>query len=199
MTPHINAKKGDIAKKVIMPGDPLRAKKIAETFLTDVKLVNELRNMFMYTGKYKGMPVTIAGSGMGVPSIGIYSHELYHFYDVDMIIRVGTTGSLREEIKVGDLYNVKEAYTTDTNYAKIMLDIDDKILPADEKLFNVINETAKAKNIPMWKGRVNTSEAFYRPVSQLITRDELGIDASEMEALLYLQMQFLIKNRLLVY
>ncbi|MGL5205238.1 MAG: purine nucleoside phosphorylase DeoD-type, partial [Metamycoplasmataceae bacterium] len=109
MTPHINAKKGEIAKTVLMPGDPLRAKFVAETYLKDVKLVNQIRNMFMYTGTYNGKPVTIAGSGMGCPSIGIYSYELFKFYDVENIIRIGSAGSYWEEIKVYDLVLATEA------------------------------------------------------------------------------------------
>lgn len=98
MTPHINAKEGDIAKTVLMPGDPLRAKFIAETFLDKgYRLVNTVRNMYMYTGTYKGRPVTIAGSGMGCPSIGIYPYELFKFYNVDNIIRIGTTGSYKKK------------------------------------------------------------------------------------------------------
>ena len=98
MTPHINAKKEDIAKTVLMPGDPLRAKFIAEKFLDNVKLVNTVRNMFMFTGEYKGKKVTIAGSGMGQPSIGIYSYELFKFYDVDNIIRIGSAGSYKKDL-----------------------------------------------------------------------------------------------------
>ena len=103
MTPHNEAKKEDIAKTVIMPGDPLRAKYIAETFLTDYKLVNSVRNAFAYTGFYKGKRVTVMASGMGMPSIGIYSYELYKFYDVDNIIRVGSAGSYSKDIKLYDV------------------------------------------------------------------------------------------------
>ena len=101
-TPHNTAKKGEIAKTVLMPGDPLRAKFIAETFLDDIKLVNSVRNMLAYTGKYQGKEVTIMGSGMGIPSIGIYSYELYNFYDVDRIIRIGSAGSVCPDLKLFD-------------------------------------------------------------------------------------------------
>ena len=100
MTPHIEAKKEEIAKTVIMPGDPLRAKFIAETYLEEYRLVNQVRGMYAYTGKYKGKEVTVMASGMGMPSIGIYSYELFKFYDVDNIIRIGTCGAYTDKIKL---------------------------------------------------------------------------------------------------
>ncbi len=160
-TPHINAKKEDIAKIVLMPGDPLRAKKIAETYLENVKLVNEVRNMFMYTGTYKGVKITVAGSGMGCPSIGIYSYELFKFYDVDYIIRVGSAGSYKEEIKVYDIFNVKESFG-ENNYAKIAANIDSNIIEAGKVLFEKIEEVAKKKNIKIHSGRCHSSDVFYR-------------------------------------
>ena len=105
MTPHIEAKLGEIAKTVLMPGDPLRAKYIADTYLTDVKLVNKVRNIYAYTGHYKGKEITVMASGMGMPSIGIYSYELYKFYDVENIIRIGTFGAYTKDL---DLYEEKE-------------------------------------------------------------------------------------------
>ena len=102
-TPHIGASKGDIAKTVIMPGDPLRAKFIAETFLKDPRLVNNIRNIQGYTGTYQGVPVTAMASGMGIPSIGIYSYELFNFYEVDNIIRVGTAGGISDKVKLRDV------------------------------------------------------------------------------------------------
>ena len=102
-TPHNSAKKGDIAKKVLMPGDPLRAKYIAETYLENPVCFNTVRNMFGYTGTYKGEQISVMGSGMGMPSIGIYSHELFHFYDVDNIIRVGSAGAISPQLKVRDV------------------------------------------------------------------------------------------------
>ncbi len=115
MSNHIAAKSGDIAKTVLMPGDPLRARFIAETFLEDAKLYNEVRGMLGYTGYYKGTPVSIQGSGMGMPSMGIYSYELFNEYDVDKIIRIGTAGSFNEDIKIGDIV-VSLASSTDSNY-----------------------------------------------------------------------------------
>lgn len=115
-TPHNSAEKGDIAKTVLMPGDPLRAKFIAENFMTDVKCFNEVRGMLGFTGKYEGKEVSVMGHGMGIPSIGIYTYELFNFYDVDNIIRVGTAGALLEDIKCKDII-IGTGSCTDSNYA----------------------------------------------------------------------------------
>ena len=115
-TPHNQANKGDIAKTVLMPGDPLRAKYLAETYLENVKQFNATRSMFGYTGTYKGKEVSIMGSGMGMPSIGIYSYELFHFYDVENIIRIGSCGSFKEDVRLRDIIIVQGA-CTDSNYA----------------------------------------------------------------------------------
>ena len=112
MSIHNEAKNGEIAKVVLMPGDPLRAKYIAENFLEDYKLVNQVRNIFAYTGKYKGQEITVMASGMGMPSMGIYCYELYKFYDVETIIRIGSCGSYVEEINLLDTILVEESYTT---------------------------------------------------------------------------------------
>src|SRR5688500_2648033 len=114
---HISAKNGEIAPVVLMPGDPLRAKYMAEKFLKDIKLVNTTRNIFFYTGTYKSKTISIGASGMGCPSIGIYSYELYNEYNVECIIRVGTCGAYKPEIKLYDLINVDLAYSEST-YAK---------------------------------------------------------------------------------
>ena len=103
MTPHNNAKKGDIAKTVLMPGDPLRAKFIAETYLENPVCFNTVRNMLGYTGTFEGRPVSVMGSGMGMPSIGIYSYELYHFYDVESIIRIGSAGGIADGVRLRDV------------------------------------------------------------------------------------------------
>ena len=116
-TPHNNAKIGQIAKTVLMPGDPLRAKKIAEAYLEDVVMFNDVRNNLGYTGKYKGKAVSVMSSGMGMPSIGIYSYELYSVYGVENIIRVGSAGSYSEALKVYDVILVTEAYS-ESSYAK---------------------------------------------------------------------------------
>ena len=110
-TPHITAKEGDFARTVLMPGDPLRAKFIAETYLQDAVLVNNVRGVQGYTGQYKGKRVSVMASGMGMPSIGIYSYELYHFYGVENIIRVGTAGGMADDVKVRDIVMGMSAYT----------------------------------------------------------------------------------------
>ena len=115
-TPHNEAAPGAFAKTVLMPGDPLRANFIAESFLKDVKLVNNVRGIQGYTGTYKGTPVSVMASGMGIPSIGIYSYELFHFYDVDNIIRVGSAGGISPKLKLRDVVMAQGA-CTDSNYA----------------------------------------------------------------------------------
>ena len=159
MTVHIESKKEDIAEVVLMPGDPLRAKYIAEKFLTDYKLVNRVRNMFAYTGYYKDKKVTVFASGMGVPSIGIYSYELYKFYDVKKIIRIGTSGSFSKDIKVKDVVLSSGAYCksyfdqlfdgNDINYMKSSKELNDNIVTA-----------ANSLNIPLKIGKTITSDVF---------------------------------------
>ena len=116
MTPHNQAKKGDIAKTVLMPGDPLRAKFIAETYLENVKCFNTVRNMLGYTGTFEGKEISVMGSGMGIPSIGIYSYELFNFYDVDAIIRIGSAGGIAEGVKLRDVV-IGMGACTDSNFA----------------------------------------------------------------------------------
>ncbi|PPE04896.1 purine nucleoside phosphorylase [Entomoplasma ellychniae] len=181
MTPHIKAKKEDIAKFVLMPGDPLRAKVIAEKFLQDVRLVNDVRNMFMYTGYYKGIRITVAGSGMGCPSIGIYSYELYKFYDVDAIIRIGSAGSYKADIDLYSIYNVKEAYSEST-YAKVAAGIDSEVIEASRNLFETINETAEEKGQKILSGRIHSSDVFYREDSSLEFTIKHNLDVVEMES-----------------
>jgi purine-nucleoside phosphorylase len=181
MTPHINAKKEEIAKVVLMPGDPLRAKTIAEKYLTNLKLVNEVRNMLMYTGKYKNIKVTIAGSGMGCPSIGIYSYELFKFYDVDYIIRIGSAGSYNSDIKVYDIFNVREAFG-ESNYAKIAANIDSNLIAASEKLFNEIEIVAQAKGIKTHTGIAHTTDVFYRYDDSLDFTHTHKLNVVEMES-----------------
>ena len=159
MTVHIESKKEDIAEVVLMPGDPLRAKYIAEKFLTDYKLVNRVRNMFAYTGYYKEKRVTVFASGMGVPSIGIYSYELYKFYNVKKIIRIGTSGSFNKDIKVKDVVLSSGAYCksyfdqlfdgNDINYMKSSKELNDNVVTA-----------ANSLNIPLKIGKTITSDVF---------------------------------------
>ena len=159
MTAHNEAKKEEIAKKVIMPGDPLRAKYIAETYLEDYKLVNNIRNMYAYTGTYKGQKVTVMASGMGIPSIGIYSYELFKFYDVDQIIRVGTCGSFNKDIKLRDVILSKGAYCK-TYFPKLLDNNDVDFVESDIELNEKILNTAKEKNIDIKYGKTITSDVF---------------------------------------
>lgn len=182
MTAHISAKKEDIAKVVLMPGDPLRAKFIAETFLDDYKLVNNVRNMFMYTGHYKGKRITIAGSGMGFASIGIYSHELFAFYDVEKIIRIGTTGSYIKELNLYDVVLVKESMA-DSTFAKYVLGIDEKSLFPNKELNEEIMKIGKQLNIPIKEAKVHSSEVFYSKLSLEELRKMFpGAECVEMES-----------------
>lgn len=160
MTPHINALETDIAKTVIMPGDPLRAKYIAETYLTDYKLVSSVRNMYAYTGFYKNKRVTVMGSGMGIPSMGIYSYELYKFYNVENIIRVGTAGAYTTDLNLYDILLVKSSYSK-SSYAKVQANIDDHILYSNEELNEKIRKTANHMKIDLKECQVCSSEAFY--------------------------------------
>ena len=160
-TPHNKAEVGQIAKTVLMPGDPLRAKFIAETFLTDVKQFNDVRNMYGFTGMYEGVEVSVMGSGMGMPSIGIYSYELYTQYDVENIIRIGSAGSYCEEAKVYDVVLATEAYS-ESSYAKTQSGYDkDKTYPSSE-LNDTIKECAAKLGILVHEGCIHSSDVFYR-------------------------------------
>ncbi len=184
-TPHIEAQKGDIAKTVLMPGDPLRAKMIAETYLDDYRLVNTVRNIFAYTGTYKNKPVTIFASGMGIPSVGIYSYELYHFYDVEKIIRIGTCGANKEDIKLLDVILAESSYSLST-FAKLFDKTEDKIMYSSVELNEKIEETALEGNINLKKGMIITSDVFnvYVDNKTYLSNypDDLVTLASEMEA-----------------
>jgi purine-nucleoside phosphorylase len=158
-TPHINAEPGDIAKIVLAPGDPLRAKYIADNFLTDVRLVNTVRNMTAYTGKYKGKEITVFPHGMGMPSCGIYFYELYKFYGVEKIIRIGTCGSNNRDVKILDVLLADSAYTLST--LPLLFDgTTDKEFKASENMNSAIKEAARELNIPIREGKLLTSEIF---------------------------------------
>ena len=159
MTPHNEAKLGEIAKTVLMPGDPLRAKYIVENFLTEYKLVNSVRNIYAYTGIYKGKEITIMASGMGIPSMGIYSYELYKFYGVENIIRIGTAGSYSKDIKLYDVILAKDVYSM-SSYAKVQ-GYDNDIIESSSYINNKIKEVAKKTNKKIIEGRVHSSEVFY--------------------------------------
>ena len=158
-TPHIESEKGDIAKVVLMPGDPLRAKYIADNFLTDVRVVNNVRNMTAYTGKYKGKEITVFPHGMGIPSCGIYFYELFKFYDVEKIIRIGTCGSNNRDVKILDVLLASSAYTLST-FPQLFDGTTDKEFAASPHLNEVLKETAKELNIPVREGKILTSDVF---------------------------------------
>lgn len=161
MTPHIEAKKEEIAKTVIMPGDPLRAKHIAEKYLENYKLVNTIRNMYAYTGTYDGKEVTVMASGMGMPSIGIYSYELYKFYDVEKIIRVGSAGAYTKDLNLYDIVLVNGCYS-ESSYAKTQSGCEDDILYANDALNFYIKQAAEENNIPITLANVHSSDVFYK-------------------------------------
>jgi len=159
MTPHIESKIDSIAKIVLMPGDPLRAKMISEKFLKDAKLVNNVRGMLAYTGFYKDTKVTVFASGMGIPSIGIYAYELFHFYGVEKIIRIGSCGSLDESTKIGDVVLAKSATCT-SNFPKLFSDDDRKRFHASDVLNQKIIETAKEDYQEIKIGDIITTDVF---------------------------------------
>ena len=161
-TPHIELDNKDlIAKTVLMPGDPLRAKYIADTFLTKVTQFNTVRNMFGYTGYYNKKKVSVMGSGMGMPSIGIYSYELYTFYDVEKIIRIGSCGAYSPDLKLYDVILAKDAYS-ESSYAKTMGVSARKILPASKPLNNRLIKSAEQLDIKLHIGTIHSSDVFYR-------------------------------------
>ncbi|MEN9547462.1 MAG: purine-nucleoside phosphorylase [Bacteroidota bacterium] len=161
MSIHISAAKGEIAKIVLQPGDPLRAQYIAEHFLQEVSLVSKTRNVLYYTGKYKGKQLSVGASGMGCPSIGIYSYELYTEYEVDTIIRIGTCGAYTTDLKLFDLLNVKAA-ASESTFAKYAWGIEEKIIPHQGNCFNMLNNTAKNLNLNIKQTNIHSSDIFYR-------------------------------------
>lgn len=182
-TPHISAKKGEIAKVVLMPGDPLRAKFIAETFLEDVTQFNEVRNMFGFTGTYKGQKVSVMGSGMGMPSIGIYSYELFTQYDVEAIIRIGSAGSYSDKANVYDVVLADSAYS-ESSFAKTAFNVDTDVLNPSRALNDLILDKAKALDIDVLEGRIHSSDVFYRDSGKTWEniRDEHDVLCVEMES-----------------
>ncbi len=161
-TPHIEAtSKEEIAKTVLMPGDPLRAKYIADNFLEDVVCFNTVRNMFGYTGTYKGKKVSVMGSGMGMPSIGIYSYELYKFYDVERIMRIGSAGAYTSDLKLFDVVLATSAWS-ESSFAKVMCHDERTTIEGSAALNSVIRDCAKAVNIDVVEGVIHSSDVFYR-------------------------------------
>ena len=196
-TPHIEAKSSELfAKTVLMPGDPLRAKYIADTYLTDVVQVNGVRNMLGYTGYYKGKKVTVMGSGMGMPSIGIYSYELFAFYGVEQIIRIGSCGSYTIDANVYDVIIVKDAYS-ESSFAKTAYGYEPETMDATEELVKDLNDAAKLLNYPVINGRIHSSDVFYRGVGDAI--QSAGVEKNclgvEMESFaLFANAKFLNKK-----
>lgn len=181
-TPHNNAKVGDFAKTVLMPGDPLRAKYIAETYLENPRQVNAVRNMFGYTGTYKGKEVSVMGAGMGMPSIGIYSYELFNFYDVDQIIRIGSAGGMQDNIKLMDVVIAMGA-CTDSNFA-YQYGLPGTFAPiADYGLLSRAVEIAKGQGTNVIVGNVLSTDIFYNTMSNANDLwKNMGVLAVEMEA-----------------
>lgn len=197
MTPHNEAKRGDIKDTVLMPGDPLRAKYIAENFFTDVKQFNAVRNMFGYSGKYKGKELSVMGSGMGIPSIGIYAHELYEQYDVKNIIRVGSCGAYSKDLKLFDLVLAMGA-SSDSNFAH-QFNLPGTISAiCDFDLLRKAVTSAEKLDMNVRVGNVFSSDIFYNNNEDEWKRwEELGILAVEMECYgLYLTAQKLGKKAL---
>ena len=187
-TPHIRAKEGDFAKTVLMPGDPLRAKYIAEHYLEDAKLVTDVRNMFGYTGTYKGRPISVMGSGMGMPSIGIYSHELFAFYDVDNIIRIGSAGSISEKCNVRDVV-IAQGACTNSAWAS-QFDFGGTFAPiADFDLLSKAVNIAKEQGTRVVVGNVFSSDPFYNAKKDANKAwMDMGVLCIEMEsAALYME------------
>ena len=159
-TPHIQASREEIARTVLMPGDPLRAKYVAEHFLENPKLVNQVRNMFAYTGTYKGRELTVMASGMGMPSMGIYSYELYNFYDVDSIIRIGSAGAYADTLNIRDVVLVESAWSR-SHFAFAQNGCTDDVLYPSETLNKKFKRAAEENQIPLKTARVHSSDVFY--------------------------------------
>ena len=181
-TPHNAAVEGQIAKTVLMPGDPLRAKYVAEHYLENVECFNTVRNMFGYTGTYNGKPVSVMGGGMGIPSIGIYSYELYHAYDVDAIIRIGSAGGLAPQVQLRDLV-IGMGACTDSNYAA-QYRLPGTYAPiADFDLLRHAVASAEKLGVPTHVGNVLSADVFYNDDETVNERwAGMGVLAVEMES-----------------
>lgn len=186
MSIHCNAKKEDIKQTVLMPGDPLRAKYIAENFLENARLVNTVRNMFAYTGTYKGKEITVFSHGMGMASMGIYCYELYKFYDVKNIIRIGSCGAYSPDLNIFDTILVDKSYT-EGNFAYEWNEKDCHLADSSSDINEIIEQCAKDNNIPYIKGNTLCSDCFdgyLESIPNLIKRfpKDLNIIGAEMEA-----------------
>ena len=186
-TPHIAAEMGDFAKTVLMPGDPLRAQFIAETFLQDVRQVTAVRGMLGFTGTYEGRPISVMGSGMGMPSIGIYSYELFKFYGVENIIRIGSAGSYTDKAKLFDVVLASGA-VSESSYAKTQSGFEGHITFPSRELNEKLRASAAKQGIPLIEGNIHSSDVFYRQPSDAKPtyweklRDEQGCLCVEMES-----------------
>lgn len=181
-TPHISANLGDFAETVLMPGDPLRAKFIADTFLDGAKCVTKVRNMFGYTGTYQGKPVSVMGSGMGVPSISIYATELYKDFGVENIIRIGSCGAVRDDIKIRDIV-IGMAASTDSNVNRQRFNQWDFAATADFSLLHKVVNTAQRLERAVHVGNIFSADLFYTPQPEMFAMmEKYGILAVEMEA-----------------
>jgi len=182
MSTHIGAEKGDIAKTVLLPGDPLRAKYIAETFLDDVKQYNSVRNVFGYTGTYKGVPISVQGTGMGAPSISIYVEELINDFDCDILMRVGSAGTLQEDVAVRDIVLAQGA-TTDSGMNRQQFNNQVDFAPlADFNLLKTSYEKGVENGYNVHAGNVLTSDRFYNDELDVNKLADFGVLAIEMEA-----------------
>lgn len=195
-TPHNAAVEGQIAKTVLMPGDPLRAKLLADTYLENVEQFNTVRNMFGYTGTYKGQPVSVMGSGMGMPSIGIYSYELFNFYGVENILRIGSAGGLAPEVKLRDIV-IGMSSSTDSNYPS-QYGMPGTIAPtADFGLLSKAVAGAEKLGCPVRVGNILASDVFYTVDNSHSKWASMGVLAVEMEsAALYLNAMYAHKHAL---
>ena len=185
-TPHNEANKGDIARTVVMPGDPLRAKYIAEHFMENCKLVNQVRGMYAYTGTYKGKELTVMAHGMGMPSVGIYTYELFKFYDVENIIRIGSCGGYKPELKLFDIILSKNVFS-ESNYALTLNNDDCHLVSSSNELNNIIENTAKESGINIFSGNTVCTDCFdvyMTDVNKFLDRIPDGFDpvSAEMEA-----------------
>jgi purine-nucleoside phosphorylase len=181
-TPHINAEMGDFADTVLMPGDPLRAKYIADTYLENVRLVNDVRNMFGYTGTYKGREISVMGHGMGIPSVSIYAKELITDYGVKSLIRVGSCGAVRDDVNVRDVV-IGMGASTDSKVNRMRFNDHDFAAIADFELTQHAVAAAKAKNVPVKVGNIFSADLFYNPQTEMAEMlKRYGIVGVEMEA-----------------
>ena len=181
-TPHISAEKGDFAPSILLPGDPLRAQHIAENFLEDAKLVNEVRNMLGYTGTYEGIPVSVMGTGMGIPSASIYATELITEYGVERLIRVGSCGGILPSVELRDVVLAIGA-CTDSGVNRVRYGGYDFSATADFELLRAAADAAESRGIAVKVGNVHSADLFYNPDPEAFDRMEaMGVLAVEMEA-----------------